>query len=46
MDDLDEWLDREAGLAALQGVCEGVSGSFDIPEAFSTISQVGIPRRC
>ena len=28
MDDLDDWLDREAGLAALQGVCEGVIGSL------------------
>lgn len=28
MDDLDDWLDREAGLAALQGVCEGVSRLF------------------
>jgi hypothetical protein len=34
MDDLDDWLDREAGLAALQGVCEGVSPTSSIPEAF------------
>ena len=35
MDNLDDWLDREAGLAALQGVCEGVSSTCDDPKAYS-----------
>jgi hypothetical protein len=42
MDDLDDWLDREAGLAALQGVCEGVSSTSSIPEAFRAMFRWGV----